>query len=102
MTAEEFRRLALSLPGAEEGMHHGHPDFRTKGRIFASLDRRGLVGTLMLGPEDQAECTALAPEVFAPHAGAWGRRGCTKVVLAAARVPLLRRWMQRAHARVSG
>jgi hypothetical protein len=32
-----FRRIALSLPGAAESWHMGHPDFRLNGRIFATL-----------------------------------------------------------------
>ena len=37
MTAAEFRRLALSLPEAEEREHMHHPDFRVGGKIFATL-----------------------------------------------------------------
>ena len=36
-TAADFRRIALSLPNAEQGSHHGQPDFRIGGRIFATL-----------------------------------------------------------------
>jgi len=37
MTPEMFRELALQLPGASEGEHHGHADFRVGGKIFATL-----------------------------------------------------------------
>lgn len=37
MTAADFRRIALSLEGAEESSHMGSPDFRVGGRIFATL-----------------------------------------------------------------
>ncbi len=37
MTAEEFRRIAISLPEAFEDEHMGHPDFRVLGKIFATL-----------------------------------------------------------------
>ena len=37
MTIADFRRIALSFDGAEEGSHHGSPDFRVGGRIFATL-----------------------------------------------------------------
>ncbi len=37
MTSAAFRKLALSLPHAEEGAHMNHPDFRVNGRIFATL-----------------------------------------------------------------
>ena len=37
MRPADFRRLALSLEGAEEGSHMGAADFRVGGRIFATL-----------------------------------------------------------------
>ena len=45
-----FRRLALALPGAEEGSHQGHPDFRVNGRVFASLDAKETVGMAVVTP----------------------------------------------------
>jgi hypothetical protein len=53
---EGFRRIALSLEGAEEGSHMGAVDFRVGGRIFATLAsvKEGY-GNLMLTPEMQAE-----------------------------------------------
>ena len=33
----DFRRTALRLPEATEGAHMGHPDFRVRNKIFASL-----------------------------------------------------------------
>ncbi|HET9743930.1 MAG TPA: MmcQ/YjbR family DNA-binding protein [Terriglobales bacterium] len=82
MNANDFRRLALSLPDAEEGSHMGAADFRVGGRIFATLaaQDRGY-GNLMLTPEQQAGFVADLPEVFVPIAGGWGKMGCTHVVL---------------------
>ncbi len=37
MTVADFRRIALSFEGAEEGSHMGNPDFRVGGHIFATL-----------------------------------------------------------------
>ncbi len=37
MDAADFRRIALSLEGVEEGSHMGSPDFRVGGRMFATL-----------------------------------------------------------------
>jgi len=37
MTLEDARCLFLSLEAAEEEQHHGHPDFRVSGKIFATL-----------------------------------------------------------------
>ena len=90
MTIADFRRMALSLEGAEEGSHMGAADFRVDGRIFATLAAQGKgYGNLMLTPEVQAQFVAEAPDVFIPIAGGWGRNGATHVVLAAANEDLL-------------
>ena len=85
MDAEDFRRIALSLPGAEESSHMGSPDFRVGGRIFATLayQQQGY-GNLMLSPEQQAAFVGEAPDVFLPIAGGWGRMGMTHIRLAEA------------------
>ncbi len=83
MTAADFRRIALSLEGAEEGSHMGAVDFRVGGRIFATLAAvaKGY-GNLMLTPDQQATFVAEEPEVFLPIPGGWGRNGATHIVLA--------------------
>lgn len=85
MTANDFRRLALSLEGALEGSHMGAVDFRVGGRIFATLAsvKQGY-GNLMLTPELQAAFVGEAPQVFLPIAGGWGRMGMTHIRLAEA------------------
>jgi hypothetical protein len=37
LSANDARRLALSLPDTVEQDHHGRPSFRVSGRIFATL-----------------------------------------------------------------
>lgn len=37
MTVSRAREILLGFEGAEEGAHHGHPDFRVRGKIFATL-----------------------------------------------------------------
>ena len=84
MNAADFRRIALTLDGAEEGSHMGSPDFRVGGRIFATLaSQKQGYGNLMLTPELQAEFVAGQPDVFVPVAGGWGRMGATHIRLAA-------------------
>lgn len=85
MTAADFRRIALSFDGAEEGSHMGVADFRVGGHIFATLASidQGY-GNLMLTPELQADFVRDAPEVFVPIKGGWGRMGATHIRLAAA------------------
>ena len=83
-TADDFRRIALAFPGAEEGSHMGHADFRVGGKIFATLgspdDGWGMASLM---PEQQEDFMALAPGAFRPAAGAWGRGGSTLVRLEA-------------------
>ena len=81
MNASDFRRLALSLEGAEEGSHMGAADFRVGGHIFATLAsvKQGY-GNLMLTPEQQAAFVAEAPGIFLPIPGGWGKNGATHVV----------------------
>jgi hypothetical protein len=83
MNASDFRRIALSLEGAEEGSHMGSADFRVGGRIFATLAAQNQgYGNLMLTPEQQADFVSELPEVFLPIPGGWGRMGATHVRLA--------------------
>ena len=81
MTGEDFRELALSLPGALEQAHMGHPDFRVKGKIFASLSANEKTGVVKLTPEEQREFRRMQARVFAPASGAWGRQGWTTIQL---------------------
>jgi YjbR len=85
MNAQDFRRLALLLEGAEEGSHMGAVDFRVGGRIFATLAsvKQGY-GNLMLSQEQQAAFVEEQPDLFLPVAGGWGRMGATHIGLASA------------------
>ena len=85
MNAADFRRIALSLEGAEESSHMGAADFRVRGRIFATLasEKQGY-GNLMLTVEQQADFVGELPEVFLPIPGGWGRMGMTHIRLAKA------------------
>lgn len=51
MTISEARSTLLALPGAAEGAHQGHPDFRVGKKIFASLQPEKGVAVLRLPPE---------------------------------------------------
>ncbi len=91
MTPQQFRKIAMSLPGTVESEHMGHPDFRVGGKIFASLGAPDAQwGMVKLRPDQQqAFCEANA-ETFQPCNGAWGRQGYTNIKLAAAKTPTIR------------
>jgi hypothetical protein len=90
MNAADFRRIALSLEGAEEGSHMGAADFRVGGRIFATLasEAQGY-GNLVLTVEQQEEFVREQPDLFVPIAGGWGRMGMTHIRLAKANQDVL-------------
>jgi YjbR len=90
MTAGDFRSIALSFDGAEEGSHMGAVDFRVGGHIFATLASvKDGFGNLLLTPEMQAEFVNEAPDLFVPVAGGWGRMGATHIRLAKANRDIL-------------
>jgi hypothetical protein len=101
-TPDDFRRIALSFEGAEEGAHMGHADFRVKGRIFATLGAPDAAHAMVaLMPEQQEDFIAMAPAAFRPANGAWGRQGSTLVRLDAVEADMLdaaigAAWRQRA------
>jgi hypothetical protein len=102
MTADEFRRLALSFPEVVEGSHMGHADFRVGGKVFATLGYPNeRYGAAMLTPQDQDLLVKDHPKTFAPAAGAWGASGSTTIVLRGAskravRIALEAAWRKRA------
>src|SRR5712691_1967482 len=55
VTPAQVRELVARLPGTQEGAHHGHPDFRVKKKIFATLSEA----------EDRAALRLSAPEARA-------------------------------------
>jgi hypothetical protein len=90
MTAGGFRKLALQLSEASEGAHMGHPDFRVRGKIFATLGYPDAgFGMVKLTPEQQEAFVDVEPAVFAPVKGGWGRGGATQVRLRAAKTKSL-------------
>lgn len=106
MTANGFRKLALQLPEAVEGSHHGVADFRVETKIFATLayEKTGC-GVLLLTPEQQEGMIADAPDIFAPVPNAWGKKGATLVKLAAVKADILSAalrtaWLRRAPKRL--
>ena len=82
MNPDDFRRVALSFAGAEEGSHMGAADFRVGGHIFATLASQSQgYGNLMLTPELQSRFVADRPDVFLPIHGGWGKNGSTHIRL---------------------
>jgi hypothetical protein len=84
MTVDDFRRIALSLPEAAESAHMGHPDFRVRKKVFATIWPDKEWGMVKLTPEQQGMFQQAEPAVLVPVHGGWGRTGATTVRLASA------------------
>lgn len=78
MSDERYRKLALSLPEAEENSHFGKPDFRVRNKIFAGFTDKGRA-YIKLTPEQQNVLVAAEPKLISPIPGSWGKKGWTLV-----------------------
>jgi predicted DNA-binding protein (MmcQ/YjbR family) len=78
-SADDIRRLALTLPEAVEADHHGMPSFRVRGKIFSTIHVAQPRMMVKLDPEDQLNLAEAHPGVIEPVPGYWGRKGSTFV-----------------------
>ena len=77
--AARFRRIALGFPLAEEQDHRGHPSFRVRDKIFATLWPEENRAVLKLAMDDQQDLVATHPAAFSLNA--WSKQGWTNVHL---------------------
>jgi hypothetical protein len=75
MKAADFRRIALSLEGVEEGSHMGAADFRVGGRIFATLasPNEGYGNLMLYVGAAGGVCPGVTGSFFLPIHGGWRR-----------------------------
>lgn len=68
------RAICLALPGAEEAVKWGHPNFMVKGKIFCGFGRETGIVTIGLKttPLRQAELVAGGRYRVAPYLGKYG------------------------------
>jgi hypothetical protein len=83
-TCDDVRRFALALPGVEEVEHWGVPAFRTKRRIFITLQPPEQKAMFHLTEEHQEILFEARPEAFEPlH---WGK--VTRAFLNLKKIPM--------------
>jgi hypothetical protein len=81
-TAQDLRRLALSLDGTSEAPHFDRAAFKVH-RIYVTLAADGRTANFNFSPDEQELKCLVAPDAFAPVPNAWGRQGWTTATLAA-------------------
>ncbi len=64
MTRDEFRRAALAFPEAAEQETWGHPTFRVRGKMFATMSADDDAATVKATKEAQAALVGSEPETF--------------------------------------
>ena len=74
VSATQLRELALGLPGVEERETWGHPTFRVRDKIFASMSDDGATATVKATPDEQEALVGGDPQTFgvASHVGRYG------------------------------
>jgi hypothetical protein len=77
VTAARARELALALPGTSEAPHFHRLAFRTRRKIFATLDASVPDLNLLFDPDLRNFYCEQAPHAFASVPGGWGRKGAT-------------------------
>jgi hypothetical protein len=80
VTFQQFRRLCLSLPEAEEVETWGEATFRVRSRIFAMGSEGGDYVSVKASLDDQAGLLAMDPKTFTASAYT-GRFGWVRVRL---------------------
>lgn len=103
--AATLRRIILDLPGASEEPHFDRRSFkagtRSRRRTILTLAPDEVSVNFMFTPEEQAWKIAVAPDLYVPVPGGWGRMGCTTARLAALTEADLRAAIDLIHARIT-
>lgn len=63
-TADDVRRIALSLPATTEKPSYGQPGFRVKDKLFARLHENGFSVVLPVPMEDREMMVQAEPDKF--------------------------------------
>ena len=64
VTFDTVRRIALTLPGAEESTSYGTPAFKVKGKLFVRLHQSGEAIVIGVDFEEREELMSADPEKF--------------------------------------
>ena len=103
MTEAQFRKAALSLPGATESPHFERTSFRAGTKIFATMTRAGDEAMVRVRPRDKLEALLQGrPEVFFSYGGWTERFGSLGIRLGTAPVALVTQLLRDSFDEVTG
>lgn len=78
MTISEFKELALSFPGTEEGPHFERLAYKVTGkRIFATIHEPTAMVNVKFSPKDQKLFCKYDKTAVYPVPNKWGQQGWT-------------------------
>lgn len=80
VTADMFRKLALSLPEVTEEPHFEKISFRIRKKIFATYDAKNKRACIKLSPIDQ-DVFSTGKTIIYPVDNKWGKQGWTVIEL---------------------
>jgi predicted DNA-binding protein (MmcQ/YjbR family) len=87
---DDFRKLALSFPEAEESTHFEKTSFRIKKKIFATLSENEKIACIKLSGIDQSVFSTTNRITIYPVPNKWGKQGWTFVNLDSVHPDLLK------------
>ena len=101
ISVKSFQKLALSFNEASEKPHFDKTSFRTKKKIFATLDSIKKQVSLKLTELDQSIYCQIRPSVATPANGLWGKQGWTIIDLNKVQKKILTEALNKAYQNVS-
>lgn len=101
ISAEQFRKLALSLANTEEHGHFDKKSFRIRKKIFATYDAKADRACLKLSVKDQEAFISSDRSIIYPVPNKWGQQGWTLVELTKVKSDLLKELLRVAYETVA-
>jgi hypothetical protein len=81
MLIDQFRKIAMSFPEANEEPHFEKTSFRVARKIFATYNAKNNLACLKLPLTEQDVFSKYDPEAVYPVPNSWGKQGWTFVKL---------------------
>ena len=101
ITISEFKKLALSFPSVVELPHFEKTSFRANKKIFATLDVKKHLATVILSTADQDVFCLFDKKVMFPVPNKWGKQGWTHIDLKSVPKRMFKDALQRAYCKVT-